>query len=206
MVGGNEFEPMTSAMYTSKHLDLYLDSLNLKGLSQNYIFKIRQYLLPFVNTCEHLSPESAETHLSNSAHLKANTRARYATYLKGFLNYLGIPFDMKVKVPKTLPPYVEGSEIALIVDWIKSKKSHKQSIERDLILLETAKKTGMRRSELANLKVGDVNLDKSRIYVRGGKGDRDRVIPVHLDLVETLSTLIEGRTNGERVFFWSQTS
>ena len=84
---------------------------------------------------------------------------------------MDIPFDVKVKVPKTLPDYIEGSDIDQIVEWIKSKQSHKKSIDRDLALLETARKTGMRRSELGNLKVQDVNLDKNRIYVRGGKGD-----------------------------------
>ena len=58
----------------------------------------------------------------------------------------------------------------------------------------------MRRSELGNLKVEDVNLDKNRIYVRGGKGDRDRVIPMHPDLIEGLSELVRGKTNKESVF------
>ena len=49
--------------------------------------------------------KSAEKFLSKSVHLKPNSRARYATYLKGFLNYLDIPFNVKVKVPKTLPDY-----------------------------------------------------------------------------------------------------
>ena len=83
--------------------------------------------------------KSAEKFLSKSVHLKPNSRARYATYLKGFLNYLDIPFNVKVKVPKTLPEYVETSDIDRIVDWIKSKQSHKSSIDRDLALLQTAK-------------------------------------------------------------------
>ena len=145
-------------------------------------------------------PELAIKYLSKSAHLKPNSRARYATYLKGFLTYLGIPFDVKVKVPKTLPDYVETSEIDQIVEWIKSKQSHKKSITRDLTLLETAKRTGMRRSELANLTVKNISLDKSRLYVRAGKGDKDRVIPIHPELKTALSELIQGKPEHERVF------
>jgi len=62
----------------------------------------------------------------------------------------------------------------------------------------------MRRSELGNLKVGDVNLDKNRLYVRGGKGDKDRVIPIHPNLLEGLSDLVRGKANKERVYFASQ--
>ena len=107
---------------------------------------------------------------------------------------------MKVKVPKTLPEYVQTSDIDQIVDWIKSKQSHKSSIDRDLALLQTAKRTGMRRSELANLRVKELSANQNRLVVRGGKGDKDRVIPIHPDLRESLASLCEGRSDNERVF------
>ena len=150
--------------------------------------------------CEHLSAKSAEKYLSKSNHLKPNSRAKYATYLKGFLNYLDIPFDLTVKVPKPLPEYVEVSEIEKIVEWIKNRKTYRNTIEADLTLIETLKKTGMRRSELGNLKVEDTNLDKNRLYVRRGKGDKDRVIPIHTDLAERLTRLVEGKAGDDRVF------
>jgi len=99
--------------------------------------------------------------------------------------------DMNVKVPKTLPPYVETPDIHRIVEWIKNRKTYRNTIDADLTLVMMAMKTGVRRGELGNLKVKDVNLDKQRIYVRGGKGDKDRVIPIHPDLVDGLSRLIE---------------
>ena len=110
---------------------------------------------------------------------------------------------MKVKVPKTLPPYVETFDIHRIVEWIKNGKTYRNTIDADLTLVMMAMKTGMRRGELGNLKVKDVNLDKQRIYVRGGKGDKDRVIPIHTDLVDGLSRLIEGKA-AEASVFWSQ--
>ena len=144
-----------------------------------------------------LNTKCAEAFLSKSAHLKPNSRARYVTYLKGFLNYMDIPFEVKVKVPRTLPDYIEGSEIDQMVDWLKSKQSHKKSIGRDLTILETAKRTGMRRRELGDLKVKDVALDKNRLYVRGGKGDKDRVIPIHAELKGSHAEL---KTGDARVF------
>ena len=175
-----------------------------KGMSDEHISKSAEYLGRYcewlVTTFVTISPESAENFLSKSNHTKPNTRAKYITYLKAFLKYLDIPFDLTVKVPKTLPEYVEGSEIEKIVEWIKNRKTYRDTVDADLTLIETAMKTGMRRSEMGNLKVEDISLDKGRLYVRGGKGDKDRVIPIHPDLVEGLRRLIEGKAGNDSVF------
>ena len=194
----------TSDLGARQALEDYVIHLKNRGISDRHISDLLVYLEKYcewlVNTCEHLSAKSAEKYLSKSNHLKPNSRAKSATYLKGLLNYLDIPFDLTVKVPKTLPEYVEVSEIEKIVEWIKNRKTYRNTIEADLTLIETLKKTGMRRSELGNLKVEDTNLDKNRLYVRRGKGDKDRVIPIHTDLAERLTRLVEGKAGDESVF------
>ena len=189
---------------TTQSLNEYLKRMQNQGMSEEHISKSAAYLGRY---CDWLATnsattnaESAEKYLSKSNHTKPNTRAKYATYLKAFLKYLDIPFDLTVKVPKPLPEYVEGSEIEKIVEWIKNRKTYRDTIDADLTLIETAMKTGMRRSEMGNLKVEDINLDKCRLYVRGGKGDKDRVIPIHPDLVEGLRRLIEGKAGNDSVF------
>ena len=189
---------------TTQSLNKYLQHMENQGMSDEHISKSAEYLGRYcewlVTTFVTISPESAENFLSKSNHTKPNTRAKYATYLKAFLKYLDIPFDLTVKVPKTLPEYVEGSEIEKIVEWIKNRKTYRDTVGADLTLIETAMKTGMRRSEMGNLKVEDINLDKGRLYVRGGKGDKDRVIPIHPDLLEGLRRLIEGKAGNDSVF------
>jgi len=197
--------PSRCALGRSQALNSYLHFLQNRGLSKSYIDKLSEYLRKYCdwlgNTSGNtLSAESAEKFLSRSAHLKPNSRARYATYLKGFLTHLDIPFNVKVKVPRTLPAYIESSDLDRLYEAVRGKETHKQSIFRDLTLLKTAENTGMRRSELANLKVKDVSLDKNRIYVRGGKGDKDRVIPLHPKLKPSLAKLIAGRGGNESVF------
>jgi integrase/recombinase XerD len=49
---------------------------------------------------------------------------------------------------------------------------------RDRAILETFYSTGMRRMELAHLKVYDVDADRSTLMIRLGKGRKDRVIPI----------------------------
>ena len=49
---------------------------------------------------------------------------------------------------------------------------------RDRSLMEVLYATGVRRFELAGLKVWDVNLDRQTLWVRQGKGRKDRVVPI----------------------------
>jgi integrase len=107
------------------------------------------------------------------------TRARHSTYLKRFLGHYGIPFDISVKIPRSLPTYISEAEIRKLYQAIRDKETHKESCFRDLTLMYTAVMTGMRRGELANLSIRDLSFETNRIYVRKGKGDRDRVIPMH---------------------------
>jgi len=49
---------------------------------------------------------------------------------------------------------------------------------RDRALLETLYSTGMRRRELANLKLYDLDTELGTLMIRQGKGKKDRVIPI----------------------------
>jgi len=56
---------------------------------------------------------------------------------------------------------------------------------RDRALLETLYSTGVRKSECANLGLYDVDSHRKTLIVRGGKGGKDRVLPI-----------------GERALYW----
>jgi integrase/recombinase XerD len=49
---------------------------------------------------------------------------------------------------------------------------------RDRALMETLYSTGMRRLELANLKLYDLDTERGTLMIRQGKGKKDRVIPI----------------------------
>jgi integrase/recombinase XerD len=49
---------------------------------------------------------------------------------------------------------------------------------RDRALMETLYSTGMRRMELANLKLHDLDVERGTVMIRKGKGKRDRVVPI----------------------------
>jgi integrase len=80
--------------------------------------------------------------------------------IRVFVKWYGEPMDdFKVKVPKNMPPYTENSDIEKLFSAIQNKKTHKGCITRDSLLVALALKTGMRRSELANLEPRDIHPD-----------------------------------------------
>jgi integrase/recombinase XerD len=49
---------------------------------------------------------------------------------------------------------------------------------RNRVILEILYDTGIRRMEASNLKVTDLDLNTGYVHIRGGKGDKDRVVPL----------------------------
>lgn len=67
---------------------------------------------------------------------------------------------------------------------------------RNRVLIRTLYLTGIRREELCNLDVADVQLDRKRLTIRHGKGDKSRIVPLTDSLVNDLRALIGRRSTG----------
>jgi site-specific recombinase XerD len=59
---------------------------------------------------------------------------------------------------------------------------------------------GLRLSECLNLTVHDVRGDEGKLYVRGGKGGKDRMVPVPLQMVEDLRNYWKFHRNPRLLF------
>ncbi|ETB64111.1 MAG: hypothetical protein O210_OD1C00001G0594 [Parcubacteria bacterium RAAC4_OD1_1] len=53
--------------------------------------------------------------------------------------------------------------------------------------------TGLRKKELLNLKFTDVDLENFTIFVKQGKGNKDRIVPMSYTLAQTLKRYVEER-------------
>jgi len=62
---------------------------------------------------------------------------------------------------------------------------------RDRTILEVLYGTGIRKQELLNLTVQDVDLEQGILYVRRGKGQKDRVVPLTQVACKFLETYIK---------------
>ncbi len=119
--------------------------------------------------------------------------------IRAFMKWYGEPIeDFKIKIPKTLPTYTDDNDISKLINALKEKCTHKGCIERDLLLVELALKSGMCRGELANLAAGDIHDDF--LIVINGKNGKDRLIPLCVALAEKLHKFIKNMGANEKVF------
>jgi len=81
---------------------------------------------------------------------------------------------------KILPKYLTEHKINAILESARPNK-------RDYILLLTLWRTGLRVSELTNLKKRDINYEEMIIHIHQGKGRVDRIIPLDKYLGDLLS-------------------
>ncbi|MFC1980831.1 tyrosine-type recombinase/integrase [Chloroflexota bacterium] len=146
------------------------------------------------------TPELAKSFLSNFSHRKPTTLARYAAELKLFLKWYGEDLDINIKVPKTLPSYVEKTDIEKLLEAVRAKKNHKNTINRDILLIDLAIHTGLRRSELASLKVGDIDKERQVLIVRKGKGAKDRIMPLSKSTIDKLAEYIKSKDKDSSLF------
>jgi integrase/recombinase XerD len=61
---------------------------------------------------------------------------------------------------------------------------------RNRIMLEILYDTAMRRSELSNLKINDLDLQSGYAVIRAGKGDKDRVVPLSKRVCELIKNYL----------------
>jgi len=80
------------------------------------------------------------------------------------------------RLENRLPKYILNAEEAEIV--IQQPNITTAHGLRDRAILETFYSTGMRRMEVANLKLYDIDSERGTVMVRQGKGKKDRHIPI----------------------------
>ena len=85
-----------------------------------------------------------------------------------------------LKVNKRLPSYIEENDIETLFKRVEFPDSWEGSTDR--LLLMIFYHTGIRVSELVNLKSSQIDRSNSNIKVLG-KGNKERVIPVNNELI-----------------------
>ena len=81
----------------------------------------------------------------------------------------------------------------------KHKKTHRDLAIRDTLLIKLAITSGMRRSELASLKVGDFDFATNRVQITG-KGNKKRTIPLMNRTAEELKRYCRDKNPNDSLF------
>uniref|UniRef100_A0A7C5KET3 Recombinase XerC n=1 Tax=Thermodesulfobium narugense TaxID=184064 RepID=A0A7C5KET3_9BACT len=118
----------------------------------------------------------------NYKFLKKTSVSRKISAVKSFLNYLykfnliENKLSLTLKNPKKdklLPKYLNPSDVADVVK--KSSSFDSFSKIRNSLIILLLFNTGMRISELKDIKIEDINFDRNEIRTIG-KGDKERIV------------------------------
>jgi site-specific recombinase XerD len=145
----------------AQHFGKSPDKLGLDHLRgyQAYLLKERK-----------LAPGSVENHVAALRFFFVRTLRRHQ-----FREFLPYP-----KVRRKLPNVLSREEVTRLIDASSSL------FERTLLMVLYG--TGMRRSEVAGLKISDIDSQRMILHVVNGKGGKDRDLPLSPALLETLRT------------------
>ncbi len=124
---------------------------------QSYLLKVRK-----------LDPGTVECHVSALRFLFIRTLHRHE-----FRQFLPYP-----KIRRKLPKILSLEEVTRLID------ASSGLFERTLLMVLYG--TGMRRAEIARLKIVDIDSQRMVLHVVNGKGGKDRDLPLSPKLLETL--------------------
>jgi integrase/recombinase XerC len=92
-----------------------------------------------------------------------------------------------MKTPKRTPTFVEESTMQMLLDELPFPDTF--AGKRDRLVLELLYQTGMRESELIQLKEQDIDFQQGTLKV-SGKGNKERVIPLQKPLMDLLKSYL----------------
>ena len=137
--------------------------------------------------------------------ISPRSQARIISGLRSFFDYLIFedyretnPLDIveTPKIGKKLPDTLSNEDIDALISAIDL--SHPQG-QRNKTIIEMLYSCGLRVSELINLQVSDLFLDEEYIRVLG-KGNKFRLIPIHITTSKLLILYINTIRNHQNVF------
>ena len=154
-------------------MENYLNELKLKGFSHKtikcYVYHIEKFLKMITKSREFITDQDVKAYLINLINegYTASTIRITEAALASFFKNLKISDIPRPKKAKTLPKVLSKQEIKDIIEATDNLK-HK-------LIIELLYSSGMRVSEIINLKRSDLDTERCRLFVRAGKGNKDRL-------------------------------
>jgi integrase/recombinase XerC len=97
------------------------------------------------------------------------------------------------RLKKNLPKFVEEKSLDILLNTLEFPNNYEG--KRDKLIIDLFYQTGIRQSELIELTINDVDFSKQQIKVLG-KRKKERIVPISINLIETINKFITYRKNG----------
>jgi site-specific recombinase XerD len=165
--------------------------MRLRNLSPHtidaYVHAVAQFARHYARSPEHLDAGQARAYL---LHLVQDQHASWSRYNQArcalqFLYRFILKQDERFEklpcahVPKRLPTVLCADELRRLFDVVAHHPKHKA-------LLLTLYGAGLRISEALGLRPADIDAQRMFIHVRGGKGNKDRLVKLSPQLLTVL--------------------
>ena len=206
---------MKSVFRKDQHIVAFLNSLIIeKGLSKNTIqsyesdiYQLYQWnLSKNKKRISEIKKFDTSQYISYlfSQNLKSSSVNRKISSLKTFFNFLlkkklieANPFADQImpKKPVSLPKSISEDDVVKLLD---APKEDSLIGIRDRAMLELLYASGVRISELVNIKFSDLDLERNIIKVFG-KGSKERLVPFGEDASQCISAYIDERKKNKDI-------
>lgn len=173
-----------------------------RDLEQFSTFINEQCALEDITQVSHRDVRSWIVELSENGQ-NPKTINRKLTTLKSFFKYLKTEGKIKaspmakvvsLKTKKQLPLFLSKEATKDLFNGVEFDEGFAGM--RDKLILEVLYSTGIRRAELVNMKVSDVDIYNSEVKVLG-KRNKERIIPINRQLLVSIKEYLKEREQQE---------
>lgn len=180
----------------------FVQEMNLRGFSQSTVESYLYYVEDFIRFAKKSPKEATSNDIKNYlGHLIKQNRSSstinlaYSALYFYFGKVLRRKFFINMprsKKEKKLPVVLTKEEVLKILGAVNNVK-HK-------LVLATIYSSGLRVSEVVNLKVCDLDLDSRLLTVRQSKGKKDRTTVISDKVADVLKKYLASKSSSDLVF------
>ena len=182
-------------------------SMNSISSYENDVISLKDYLLnnKVKESPTECSPETINSFIYNSSkNNSSRSQARKISGLKSFFKFLVFEGYLKIspmsnvespKLGRKLPDILSVEEISQMISSIDEKEKFGQ---RNKMIVEILYGTGIRVSELIELRISNIFFKENIIRV-SGKGDKERFVPLGIKPKRSISNYINSKRNHQKV-------
>ncbi len=186
-------------------------SLYIKGLTPRTILRYKQVIKYFCNYAQISEIEQVTQENTRSMFFYGRTERNWtpntfiayhkslAVFFRWCMKEGAMSFnpmdDIEVpKLTKKLPSKLTQQDAMRILEVVDNYPYDNNFLRfRNYAIFSTFIMSGLRKKELLSLKYTEVDIENLSIFVRQGKGNKDRIIPINYRLAEALQKYIEVR-------------
>ena len=190
-----------------QQFDLFMSDLENKNKSQATIKAYSNDLRTFLawlnvqgyKSMTELKIRDLNAYMQEFKECNPTTKNRKIASLKSFFKFLYINEFVEenianklenAKVPDKKVVIMEDAEVEKVLNAVKLVKEDGKNEQRDYLMLKLLFNSGIRREELINIKLQDLNMNENSILIHG-KGNKERYVYFNEEVKKTITEYLD---------------